>query len=125
MMTMTAVTSHNQLVTMAHLLAQEAYTLPTDSTHVFDTDQELDTIREAALRFYKRLEMAQRHWDGWDENQLQKLRHDLKNDLNLIVGFTHLQLRDKTSPLSPQLRLALEYIYSRGRTLASLVNCLR
>lgn len=119
-------TSHTQLMNMAQLLAQEAYTLPIDGQNLPDIyDQELHTIQEAALRFYARLTLAQRDWAVWDEILLQKLRHDLKNDLNLIVGFAHLQLRDKTSPVNSQQRVVLEYLYSRGRALASLVNSLR
>jgi len=119
-------TSHIQLMNMAQLLAQEAYTLPIDGQNLPDIyDQELHTIQEAALRFYDRLTLAQRDWAAWDEILLQKLRHDLKNDLNLIVGFAHLQLRDKTSPVNSQQRVVLEYLYSRGRVLASLVNSLR
>lgn len=111
---------------MAQLLAQEAYTLPIDGLNMPDIyDQELHTIQDAAIRFYDRLTLAQRDWVGWDEMRLQKLRHDLKNDLNLIVGFTHLQLRDKTSPLNIHQRTVLEYLYARGRALASLVNSIR
>jgi signal transduction histidine kinase len=118
--------NHTQLMTMAQLLAQDAYTLPIDGLNLPETyDQELRTIQDAALRFNDRLTLAQRDWAGWDETHLQKLRHDLKNDLNLIVGFTHLQLRDKTSPLNGDQRTVLEYLYARGRTLASLVNSLR
>ncbi len=124
-MTVTSVTSHNQLVTMGELLAQEAYTLPLDASSNPDSDQELLTIREAALRFYKRLEIARQDWEGWDEAQLQQLRHDLKNDLNLIVGFAHLQLRDEAAPLTSQQRIVLENLYARGRALATLVNFLR
>lgn len=113
-------------MTMAQLLAQEAYTLPIDGLNLPDVyDQELHTIQEAAIRFYDRLTMAQRDWAGWDEGRLQVLRHSLKNDLNLIVGFTHLQLRDKTSPLNSHQRTVLEYLYSRGRVLATLVNSIR
>ena len=118
--------NYSQLMNMAQLLAQEAYTLPNDGLNLPDIyDQELHTIQEAALRFYDRLTLAQRDWVTWDETRLQVLRHALKNDLNLIVGFTHLQLRDKTSPLNMQQRVVLEYLYSRGRVLASLVNSLR
>jgi hypothetical protein len=118
--------NHIQLMSMAQLLAQEAYTLPIDGLNLPDIyDQELHTIQEAAVRFYDRLILAQRDWSTWDELRLQTLRHALKNDLNLIVGFAHLQLRDKTSPLNNQQRIVLEYLYSRGRALASLVNSLR
>lgn len=118
--------NYSQLINMAQLLAQEAYTLPIDGLNLPDIyDQELHTIQEAALRFYDRLTLAQRDWTTWDEARLQGLQHALKNDLNLIVGFTHLQLRDKTSPLNMQQRAVLEYLYSRGRVLASLVNSLR
>jgi hypothetical protein len=123
---MTPVIVHNQLMSMAQLLAQEAYTLPIDGTNLPDAyDRELHTIQEAAIRFYDRLDSAQRDWERWDEQHLQSLRHALKNDLNLIVGFTHLQLRDKTSPLNNHQRIVLEYLYSRGRALASLVNSVR
>jgi hypothetical protein len=123
---MTTVAGHNQLLSMAQLLAQEAYTLPIDGTNLPDAyDQELHTLQEAAIRFYDRLDTAQHHWHRWDEKTLQTLRHTLKNELNLIVSITHLQLRDKTSPITTQQRVVLEYLYSRGRALTSLVNGVR
>ncbi|MCU0514909.1 MAG: hypothetical protein MUE40_20325 [Anaerolineae bacterium] len=87
---------------------------------------DLVTLYEAAVRFQKKSSNAMfRLSQNADEAILQRMRHDLKNELNIIIGFSRLMLREIRSPLTPLQYATMSTIYQAGMDLVTLVDTLR
>lgn len=87
---------------------------------------DMETIRAAAHKFHRMLDdnhhLVMQPGDG---AVLQQLRHDLKNTLNLVIGFTSLLLRESRSPLTPLQYATVQSIHNTGKTLLTAVENLR
>jgi hypothetical protein len=84
---------------------------------------DLNTIHEAAQRFQTMLDTHAAL--PADEASLKQIRHDLKNILNLVVGYSQLLIREKRSPLTPLQYATVLSVYHTGKTLLVGVDALR
>jgi hypothetical protein len=84
---------------------------------------DLNTIHQAALRFQTMIDNQTAL--PADEDALKQVRHDLKNVLNLVVGYSQLLIREKRSPLSPLQYATVLSVYHTGKTLLTEVDALR
>jgi len=87
---------------------------------------DLETIHGAGMRFQKKAgDVSYALMAVSDATSLQKLRHDLKNELNVIIGFSRLILRETRSPLTPLQYATVGTIHQTGMDLLALVDQLR
>ncbi len=87
---------------------------------------DLETIQSAARKFHHMLDDNRQMLTQSAENGLlQQMRHDLKNTLNLVIGFTSLLLRESQSPLTPLQYATVQSIFNTGKTLLIAVEKLR
>lgn len=86
---------------------------------------DLTAVRTAAERFKKQLDDE---LDiiifSKDEAELQRVRHDLRNHLNIIVGFTRIIVRELPDNLLLHL-VTVRNINNLGKTLIECVNEIR
>lgn len=59
------------------------------------------------------------------EEERRRLRHDLRNLLNLLMGFSYLNWRDETLPFTANQRSALHAIHQTGKQLLIHVEAIR
>ena len=99
-----------------------------DATHS-STMQRLDiqTVYDASLDFQQHVEASIdiiRY--GQDAELLRRLRHDLRNILNLIIGFSYMLLRQESQlTLSPTQAEAARNLSQLGDALIQTVDYLR
>lgn len=87
---------------------------------------DMQTIQAAAHKLHRMLDdNRQLLMQAGESTLLQQLRHDLKNTLNLVIGFTSLLLREARSPLTPLQYATVQSIHNTGKTLLTAVENLR
>lgn len=87
---------------------------------------DLETIHGAAVRLQRKASnTTYRLAHSPDEATLQKIRHDLKNELNVIIGFSRIMLRETRSPLTPLQYATMATIHQTGVDLLNQVEQLR
>lgn len=88
---------------------------------------DLETIHGAGVRFQKKAGniIYRLNASPADSATLQKMRHDLKNELNIVIGFTRLMLREVRSPLTPLQYATVGTIHQTGVDLLAQVEQLR
>ena len=87
---------------------------------------DMETIHGAGVRFQKKTgHIAYRLDAAEDSTALQKIRHDLKNELNIVIGFTRLILREIRTPLTPLQYATVGTIHQTGVDLLALVEQIR
>jgi signal transduction histidine kinase len=86
---------------------------------------DLETIRDAAVQLQTQVQATGEQLHLLDTATLQKTRHDYKNCLNLVLGYTQLLLRETHSPLTPLQQSTLHSVYHSARELLDLIENLR
>lgn len=86
---------------------------------------DLETVQAAARKFQRMLDDNRALLQSGENGVLQQFRHDLKNTLNLVIGFTSLLLRESQSPLTPLQYATVQSIFNTGKTLLIAVEKLR
>jgi hypothetical protein len=86
---------------------------------------DLETIQSAARKFQRMVDDNRQILLSNENGILQQIRHDLKNTLNLVIGFTSLLLRESQSPLTPLQYATVQSIFNTGKTLLIAVEKLR
>lgn len=87
--------------------------------------QDVQAIYYASRRFYD-FAQSEIHviLEGQDARELQRVRHQLRNYLNIIVGFSRLLVRELPDNLLMHMIL-LRQIHSTGQILTEQVNTIR
>lgn len=76
--------------------------------------EDLDEMEEAVRRFTVRL--------GWGSDlPPAKMVHDLKNPLNVVIGYAEIML-DSDAPMTPKQRSQIQEIYDLGMALVNTVE---
>lgn len=102
-----------------------------DINHLPDTyQQDLNALSRASDDLTALIsdldDLSQSTPDETTDAQIQKLRHDLRNALNLIVGFSRIMLKEGfQSPLSLLQYATLQSVNQTGQTLLDQVDGLR
>ena len=97
--------------------------LYTEENPALTAAYELDfrTMSDAARRIVH--EVDGNDWYLADEREKRNIRHELKNLLNLVVGFSQIILHEKeASPLTMMQYSTMQSVYQTGKKLLKLVN---
>lgn len=78
-----------------------------------------DGIEEFRRRFNRERDVLK---NSTDADKVRHIRHDLRNSLSLVVGFTALLLREIPPPFTPPQRTALTDLETCARELLALVT---
>jgi signal transduction histidine kinase len=60
--------------------------------------------------------------NNFDWSTIQRLKHDLRNPLNVIIGFSSLLKEEQVGVLNEKQRRYVENIFSSAQTLLSLLS---
>lgn len=125
---MTSIDTAAELVSASETLVQYCNALFNERNPKMTPERQMDmeTIHGAGVRFQKKAgHITYRLTAAADSALLQKIRHDLKNELNVIIGFTRLMLREIRTPLTPLQYATVGTIHQTGVDLLELVEQLR
>ncbi len=109
----------------AHDIIQWSHTLLTTAPLNSSQREDMQAVHNAAQRFsaYAQSQIESIRY-GQDSVDLQRIRHCLRNHLNIIVGFSGLWVRDLPDNLLLHMRL-IRQIYTTGTDLMTQVNTIR
>ena len=113
---------HTDVINAAGNIVQWSEDLLESAPLTADQRDDLQHVERAARLFYRQ---ASEHYysvlDSGDEAAIQTLRHDLRNHLNIVVGFTQVMLREMPDNLLLHL-LTIRKIHQTGKALLKRVN---
>lgn len=87
--------------------------------------EDIDIIHAATWDFQSALTSYTDTIYALDALRLQKLRHDLKNRLNLVVGYAALLKREAAATLSPAQQIILQGMLATADAIMCQLNELR
>jgi|GEM_PF-5080273 len=86
---------------------------------------DLQTLMQSMQTFQEKLINLPNLNRPMDDLELRVVRHDLKNVLNIMVGFSFVMLRDITEMITEQQLSTLQLILSDSQALIEIVDQLR
>jgi signal transduction histidine kinase len=87
--------------------------------------EDIDIIRAATWDFQSALATQAETLYALDAPRLQKLRHDLKNRLNLVLGYASLLKREAAPSMSPAQQVIVQGLLATGDSILRQLNELR
>lgn len=86
---------------------------------------DLQTLIQSMQTFQEKLDKLPKFNRPMNDQELRVVRHDLKNVLNVMVGFAFVMQRDITELISEQQLSTLKTILSDSQALIEVVDQLR
>ncbi len=117
-------TLENQLVFLAEQLVKwTAFFLESKQTTLTSMQQEDgETIYQSSLELQESIRRLPHQLSAKTTDELKDIRHDLRNHLNVILGFGHVLIQGISGHLPPMKFDVMCRIYTYGEALLKLVN---
>lgn len=108
-----------QLITHIESILQLNKKLLSDAPLTPQQRADLNEVHKAAERFCEIINsQAQRSYQHWEPDELQHVRHDLRNHSNVMLGYTRIIVRD----LPDNLLLHMQYVRKIHETAALMLG---